>query len=209
MSKKTNKKDEKQSFWTTLPGILTALTALITAIGGLVAALSAAGLLGAGSVRASSSLIPAPKSDPTALAQTFLSTYPSSAATVPTGCFKDYFQGMAKERVASLESGTDNFQLIGPDQTKDEPAGIIFTDNSQLIGGIEFRLYSNDRFFKIDSVVDSNCNKIEEYSNQTRGGDRTLLQNWDSLQMQFGNAGYELELGYNGSIIASFRKSSP
>lgn len=40
---KDNKKSQ-QSFWTTLPGILTGIAALLTAIGGLVAALSAAGV---------------------------------------------------------------------------------------------------------------------------------------------------------------------
>ena len=35
--------DSKRSFWTTLPGILTGLAALVTAIGGLVVALNSSG----------------------------------------------------------------------------------------------------------------------------------------------------------------------
>ncbi len=34
---------EKQSFWTTLPGILTGLAALVTAVGGLIAIVSSGG----------------------------------------------------------------------------------------------------------------------------------------------------------------------
>ena len=38
--------DDKGSFWTTIPGMLTGLAAIITAIGGLLLALSQADLLG-------------------------------------------------------------------------------------------------------------------------------------------------------------------
>jgi hypothetical protein len=46
--KKTEEKktDEKQSFWTTLPGIITAITGLVVAITGLVTALGENGIIG-------------------------------------------------------------------------------------------------------------------------------------------------------------------
>jgi len=37
---------EKRSFWSTMPGVLTGIAAIITAIGGLVLTLSQTGLLG-------------------------------------------------------------------------------------------------------------------------------------------------------------------
>ena len=40
-----DKNDSKQSFWTTLPGILTGAAALITAIGGLLVAAGSSGLV--------------------------------------------------------------------------------------------------------------------------------------------------------------------
>lgn len=46
-----NDKDEKKSFWTTLPGILTGITGLITALGGLFVILHQIGVLGPGSNR--------------------------------------------------------------------------------------------------------------------------------------------------------------
>ncbi len=210
MSRKTNNQSGKASFWTTVPGILTAIAAVITAIGGLVAALSAAGLLGAGTARPPSSVSnPAPVSVTTPLAQTFASSSPSGAPAISAGCFQQYFQGMARDRISSLESGTDGLQLIGADQTKDDPMGILFTDNTQPIGGIRLRFISNGQLFKVDSVVDSNCHPIQAYVNITRGGDKNVLQNFDSLQMRLGNADYELRLEYDGSITAGFRKDSP
>ena len=38
--------NEKHSFWSTIPGMLTGLAAIITAIGGLLIAVSQIGLLG-------------------------------------------------------------------------------------------------------------------------------------------------------------------
>lgn len=45
MSNSKKKKDEKQSFWSTLPGIITAITGLVIAITGLVTALGDYGLI--------------------------------------------------------------------------------------------------------------------------------------------------------------------
>lgn len=45
-SSDTDHKGEAKSFWSTLPGILTGCAALITAVGGLIGALAAAGMIG-------------------------------------------------------------------------------------------------------------------------------------------------------------------
>ena len=51
---------EQKSFWTTLPGILTAFAAVITAITALVTALSAAGVIGPGTPTPTPTLVVAP-----------------------------------------------------------------------------------------------------------------------------------------------------
>jgi hypothetical protein len=208
MIKKPINKQDKQSFWTTVPGILTGIAAIITAIGGLIAVLNSAGLFKAKTAPLPS-VSPTPIITTTAPGQTSISNSPSSAAPTYTGCFQQYFQGIAQDRISSLESGTQAFQLIGADQTKDEPVGIIFTQNNQPVGGIRFLFLSNGQLFKVDTVVDANCQKTEDYSNETRGGDKNVLQNFDSLQMRLGNTTYELRLNYDGSISADFRILSP
>jgi hypothetical protein len=45
---KEEEEDKKQSFWSTVPGLLTALAAIITAIGGLVAVLHEIGIIAPG-----------------------------------------------------------------------------------------------------------------------------------------------------------------
>ncbi|MEX0763347.1 MAG: hypothetical protein WD208_02850 [Dehalococcoidia bacterium] len=56
------------SFWTTLPGILTALATLITAVGGILGTLVATGLIGGNGTPASADL-PNGQTNPTATAQ--------------------------------------------------------------------------------------------------------------------------------------------
>ncbi len=126
-------------------------------------------------------------------------------------CFEQYFHGIPKDRVATLEEGAEDVQLIGPHQSKDEVIAIKFTENNQPIGAIKFYFYSNNNMFKVETVVDSKCQPIEEYSNVARGGDKHVLQNWDSLQIRFGDHTYALRLGYDTGIIDAlyFRRVSP
>ena len=124
-------------------------------------------------------------------------------------CF-EYFHGIPKDRVTTLEGGAQGVQLIGPHQSKDEAIAIKFTENNQPIGAIKFYFYSNNNMFKVETVVDSKCQIIEDYSNIARGGDKHVLQNWDTLQIRFEDSTYELRLGYDaGMIDANFRRVSP
>jgi hypothetical protein len=123
--------------------------------------------------------------------------------------FEQHFHGIQKDRVATLEEGAEGVQLIGPHQSKDEAIAIKFTENNQPIGAIKFYFYSNNNMFKVETVVDSKCQPIEEYSNVDRG-DKHVLQNWDRLQIRFGDHAYALRLGYNAGIInALYRRVSP
>ncbi|MGH7909150.1 MAG: hypothetical protein ACRENW_04780 [Thermodesulfobacteriota bacterium] len=66
--------------------------------------------------------------------------------------------------------------------------------------------------FKFETVVGPNCQQIEEYSNVSRGGDKHVLQNWDTLQIRFGDHPYALELendAGSGRIDADFKRISP
>jgi hypothetical protein len=71
-------------------------------------------------------------------------------------------------------------------KTKDQPIVLKLEENRQLIGAIRFQFYANGSMFKIDSVVDSQCQPLNEFANVSRGGDKHGLQNYDDLQIQFG-----------------------
>ena len=126
------------------------------------------------------------------------------------GKSENCFEGIPEDRVATMEEGAKYIQLIGPHQSKDEAIAINFTENRKPIGAIKFYYMFDNKFFKVDSIVDSECKPIEDYENVNRGGDKHVLQSWDTLQIQFGDHTYELSLDYHdGTINAEFKRVSP
>lgn len=125
-------------------------------------------------------------------------------------CLEHYLQDMPKDRVATLEEGVGSTDLIGPQQSSDGMIAIKFTENAAPVGAIKFRFFSNGEIFKVESIVDESCQAIEEYSNSSRGGDKRVLQNWDTLKMNLGGDLYFLRLGYDAGIIGVnyFKKAS-
>jgi hypothetical protein len=114
----------------------------------------------------------------------------------------DCFQGIPKNRTQVMEEGTKDFELIGPLDSKEGPIVIKLTENNMSIGSIKLSFYSNNKIFKIEKIVDSKCQQIEEYSNFDRGEDKHVLQNFDSVQIQFGDNNYLLRLEYDGETIS-------
>jgi hypothetical protein len=118
---------------------------------------------------------------------------------------KECFPNVPKDRIKIMEVGA-SLELIGPLDSKYEPILINFRENNEPIGSIKFSFYPNSgEIFKIEKIVDKNCQKIEDYSNIVRGGDKNVLQNFDTVQMQFGDDKYNLRLIYSdGTIDANF-----
>lgn len=120
-------------------------------------------------------------------------------------------RGIPKSRIAVVEEGSNDVGVIGPGQSKEGPMAIQLTENRQLMGAIKFSFFPTNNMFKVETVIDAGCQIIEEYKNASRGGDRHVLQNWDSLEVRFGNSTYALRLGYDsGEIEANyFTRTSP
>ncbi len=151
---------------------------------------------------------PSPPLFPAAPTPTAVPTVTSTRILVQNNSFTDCFPGIPENRTRTIEEGSKDLELFGPLESKDEPILIKFTDNGMPIGLIEIFFYSNSQIFKIEKVVDQKCQQIEEYSNIARGGDKHVLQNWDSLQIRFGDNNYDLQLGYGTGVIeASFSRT--
>ena len=116
-------------------------------------------------------------------------------------CFDQYFSEIPEDRLTTAEEGAEGVILIRRDQSKDELIGLHFTDNGQSIGAIKFKFITTNEFFKVQTVVDSNCQEIGEYYNVDRPRDKNVLQNFDTLRITFRNDTYELRLGYGDGTI--------
>jgi hypothetical protein len=134
----------------------------------------------------------------------------SPSKTDQTQCLSVFLQGVPNDRVKIIESGSKDLQVIGPDQSKDQPIALRLEEDKKLVGAIRFQYFSNGSMFKIGSIIDSQCQRIEDFVNATRGGDKHVLQNYDNVEIQIGNARYGLDLEYgSGKIDVDFARISP
>ena len=144
--------------------------------------------------------------DPQALHGDFASPTRSGAANsiAPDdleACFKDIFSGIAADRVVRVESGKSGKELLGAQQTKKDPAGIILLELGQPVLALTYIFVEDDELFKIGSVVDGVCQPVE-YVNAARGGDRNVLQNNDWLEVTSPAGVYTLRFGYYGGVVS-------
>jgi hypothetical protein len=131
---------------------------------------------------------------------------PSLPSGTP-GCYGEYFAGIPGERIATLEEGVDNRHVIRQDQARDEPVGLVFTDAGQPAGALRFRFFPEGELFKIQSVVDPKCDRVEAFENATRPGSaKTMLQNHDALRVRFGDRSYTARFGATSTIHLNFRR---
>jgi hypothetical protein len=180
------------AFWTSLPGVLTGVAAVVGAIATLAALFIDDAGTGSG-VRDD-----APASETKAV---------SSPGGV--GCLGRYFDGIPRDRIAAVEAGVVDLEVIAANQPKSGAVGFRLTNNNRTIGAMRVAFSPTSEVFKIESVVDERCKTTEEYSNATQGGDKHVLQNYDTLRLALGGAYYDLRLGGDTTIWLTFRSVVP
>jgi hypothetical protein len=157
-----------------LPGILT----------GVAAVIAAAGTLAALFVDGDGTKSPAPgsavRTQPTAL--------PGAGGAA---CLGRYFEGIPRDRVGTVEAGTTDYDVITETQPKAGTIGMTFTNSARPIGAIRFAFFSENRVFKIESLVDARCRPIEDYENPARG-DKKVLQDSDTVRLRLAGGSYDL-----------------
>jgi len=191
-------------FWSSLPGILTGVAAVIGAVAGLAALFL--GNSDSGSRAPVASSTSAAQAAPSVSAPARSNNGPNAAGG---GCFPRYFNGIPQDRIAQLEAGTANFDVIAASQPKAGTVGLRFTNNNRSIGAIRFDFLPTNLIFKVESVVDARCKLIEDYSNITRGGDKNLLQNYDSLRLRLDGAAYDMNVDGAATIRLNFMSVAP
>jgi hypothetical protein len=133
---------------------------------------------------------------------------PSTAAS--TECLDRYFMGILKDRVATLEEGAQDVDVIRPDQPKEGTVGIRLDALGSPIGALRFQFFpGSGDVFKIETVVDAQCRETQEFSNVSRASDKRTLQNYDTLRIQLGGRLYELRFGGGAEIRLNFIRVNP
>lgn len=134
---------------------------------------------------------------------------PQPSISDPQACLTQFLQNVPKDRVTTLENGTYDQQIIRPDQSKDQAIALRLEENREFVGAIKLHFYSSNAMFKIDSIVDSECQPVESFENRSRGGDKHVVQNYDELEIRFKKGVYILRFGYDAARIkANFTRAS-
>lgn len=136
----------------------------------------------------------------------FRGSDPTSSRTVPgpgpTGvCSAGWFGNAPSAPVTIIETGGDA-EIRSADGGLDGPLIVVITDNGRAVGAISLRFYGGNTLFKIGEVVDSTCRSVDSFRNESRGGDRHVLQNFDTVALTFGTLTYTLRLGYSAGSIS-------
>ena len=126
----------------------------------------------------------------------------SGQASISTAeCSPAWFASPTNGRLKVIESGTSDAEVLSADQPKDDPVVIVVTEDGKPVGAVAFRLFVSNDLFKITQVVDATCQRVETFRNESRGGDRYVLQNDDTVELTFGSLKYTLSLGYHSGSI--------
>ena len=100
-----------------------------------------------------------------------------------------------------MESGTANRNLLTAQQSRStDPAGIVLLELGQPVVALSYYFFEDDELFKIGSLVDGACQPVE-YANGTRGDDKNVLQNWDTLEVTSGTDVYALRFSYYVGVV--------
>lgn len=187
------------NFWTSLPGVLTGVAAVIAAAGTLAAVFH--GGDGSGGAPQSSSPMPAAEDGPRS------ESSPGDAKAAEAafaGCFGALFAGIPQGRLAPVEAGTTAFDIVTSSEPKAGPMGLRFTDHGRTVGGIKVTWYPVNEIFRVEAVVDANCRRVEDYANLVDRGQKDVLQNNDTLRIRLAGRYYELGLNGGSLIRVSF-----
>jgi amino acid transporter len=86
------------------------------------------------------------------------------------GCWsKQLFANDPKDTIVNLEEGSHDKDLITLEELKDRTLNIKFTENKELIGGMKVKFFPDNNMFKIESILNVQCQEVKKYINATRG----------------------------------------
>lgn len=133
------------------------------------------------------------------------------ASVVGTGCLPQFFSDVAPNMQFSIEVGDTNRQVNIPQQgrasgTPVGPLGARLTENGTMIAALKFIfLPDSGEVFKVASVVDADCQPVNEYFNEVEPGSGNTLKNFHSLLIRLAGGSYALNFGQYGNYQGDYQ----
>lgn len=170
------------AFWSSLPGVLTGVAAVLAAAATLGALFTggdddAGGAAPPGATGAEPSTVPGAADD----------------------CFREYFKGIEEYRLGTVEAGA-YVDVLHESEPKAGLLGITFTDFGRPLGGMRFAFFPENMFFKIESFVDARCRAVEDYENPL-GGDKHSWADSSVVRVRLDERHFDVTASGGGSIV--------
>jgi len=129
-------------------------------------------------------------------------TTPTNPAISDEECINKHLASIDSTRIEEIETGSGSLTIIGSHQTKKKPFSLIMRENRQLLGAVTLNFFAGSDVFKVASIIDNKCQKIESFSNASRRSNKSTLQNWDTLEVKINGKIYHLRIGHDSSEVS-------
>lgn len=144
--------------------------------------------------------------DPSGTVETSLTPLVSVVTSGDEKCLTLYFTDIGSAKLVPIEVGSiyQSVSLSNEDLSKEfvGPFGIKLTQNGKMIGAFTFLLFRENDLVKLTSIVDSNCQKISEYSSTSNSGDPNAIVGVGDLLFQLAEARFDMKFHHGSDYIA-------
>jgi hypothetical protein len=134
---------------------------------------------------------------------------PTNPSPSPVTGECELLQDIPHERISSIEEGAE-IVVLGPSQSKREPFAIRLEKKGQPVGAVKMQFFEHSgQLFKIDRIVDSQCQAVENFESG-KGEDKHTLHNWQNLTIHFRDGIFLLNMSFDvGRMRSKFIETVP
>jgi hypothetical protein len=175
-----------RAFWTSLPGVLTGVAAVVGAVATLV------GVFGGGDDSQS------PGTAPTAARAT------ASAGVASSGdgsCLNRFLSEVPADRRARVEVGAEYATVIPAHRRLPGRLGVILLRAGRPLGAVRALYEPHGYLFPLEAVVDAGCRPAPHEDPER--GDPDVIQGGRNTRITLGGRQYDFSLGASDSVVAS------
>ena len=178
-----------RAFWTSLPGVLTGVAAVVGAVATLAGVFG--GGDGGGSPATATTAARAPAS-------------PTVASIGDGSCLDHFLSGIPANRRARVEVGAEYATVIPPHRRLPGPLGVVLLRAGRPLGAVRALYEPQGYLFPLEAVVDAGCRPAPH--EDPEGGDPDVIQGGRTTRITLAGQQYDFSLGANDSISASLAR---
>lgn len=120
-------------------------------------------------------------------------------------CPDDLAERLPTQRVATVEAGASGQVVAGQAASKTEPFGLTLTDQGTTVGAMTVRYFPASKVFKVQSVVDAECETGQVESISQPGVDLAgAIPNAADVRLNLGRRSYTLNLNASSDLRVNF-----